>query len=159
MGKCEVTWDEVDLYYKEMRLDNAAQFETIRRKDADAITGPTPAYIDEKHGHGDHNHPALGVTYHAAMMYCRWLSKKTGKVYRLPTEAEWEYAARAGTKTAFSFGDDPKKLDEYAWYMGNSKVEGEAMRHPQKVGLKKPNPWGLHDMHGNVAEYCIDHYD
>ena len=96
--------------------------------------------------HGREGHPVLGITYHAAMQYCRWLSMKTGKVYRLPTEAEWEYAARAGTKTAYFFGDDPAKLGDYAWYADNSDDD------PQAVGKKKPNPWGLYDMYGNVAE-------
>ena len=159
MGKCEVTWDEYDLFRKELAVEERNEQIKLLKTNPDALSGPTPPYADETFDHGRDGKPVLGITYHAAMTYCRWLSKVTKKEYRLPTEAEWEYACRAGTKTTYSFGDDPKQLDAYAWYAGNSKVEGEAMRHPQKVGLKKPNPWGLYDMHGNVAEYCIDHYD
>ncbi len=152
MGKCEVTWDEYDLFRKEMGVDHPDQNDMKLKAKADAITGPTPPYVDESYGHGREGHPALCMTHHAAMEYCRWLSQKTGKVYRLPTEAEWEYAARAGTKTTYFFGDDPKDLDEYAWTAANS----EETTHP--VGKKKPNPWGLHDMYGNMLEWCLDHY-
>ena len=157
MGKCEVTWDEFDQFAfsmdikkkKREGIDPEQQPES--EKLADAITRPTPPYADETFGLGRKGQPVICITHHAAMEYCRWLSTKTGKVYRLPTEAEWEYACRAGTATAYSFGDDPDKIKEYAWYV-------EDCEKPQPVGKKKPNPWGLFDMHGNVAEWCLDHY-
>jgi formylglycine-generating enzyme required for sulfatase activity len=151
IGKCEVTWDEYDQYWK--KQEGAEQPKpTAQDKAADAVSRPTPPYADETFGHGREGNPVICITHHAAMEYCRWLSARTGKSYRLPTEAEWEYACRAGTKTAYSFGDDAKQLGDYAWLAGNS----EEVAHP--VGKKKPNPWGLHDMHGNVAEWCLDQY-
>ena len=93
------------------------------------------------------------MTQHAANKYCQWLSAQTGHFYRLPTEAEWEYAARAGTKTAWFFGNDKTQLKEYAWYFDNAPNFQYA-----KVGLKKPNPWGLYDIYGNVCEWCLDQY-
>jgi formylglycine-generating enzyme required for sulfatase activity len=151
MGKCEVTWDEYDLYWR--TKDEAKPVaQTPADKAADAVSRPTNPYADETFGHGREGNPVLCITHHAAMQYCQWLSLKTDKVYRLPTEAEWEYAARAGTQTAYFFGDDPSKLGDYAWFAKNS----EELAHP--VGKKKPNPWGLHDIYGNVAEWCIDHY-
>ena len=106
----------------------------------------------------DKDCPAAFVSWDDATEFCKKLTQgeMTVKAYRLPTEAEWEYACRAGTTTAFSFGDDISKLGEYAWFDGNAKNIGEEYAH--KVGLKKPNPWGLYDMHGNVLEWCSDRY-
>jgi formylglycine-generating enzyme required for sulfatase activity len=153
MGAKEVTWDEFDQFWRTRPPGQKEDVEPDSPKDADAVTHPTKPYADETWMHGREKHPVLGITYHAAMQYCRWLSLKTGKVYRLPTEAEWEYACRAGTKTAYSFGDDPAKLGDYAWFNDNSNGDS------QEVGTKKPNPWGLYDMYGNVSEYCLDLYD
>ena len=92
-----------------------------------------------------------------AIEFCRKLSKKTGMTVSLPTEAQWEYACRAGTTTTFSFGDDLSKLIDYGWYGGKDAGQKEDYAH--RVGQLKPNPWGLYDMHGNVWEFCRDWYD
>jgi len=151
MGKYEVTWDEFDLFWR-AKPGQKEDKEPESPKDADAVTRPTPPYADETFKKGREGHPVLGITWHAAMQYCRWLSLKTGRLYRLPTEAEWEYACRAGTKTAYFFGGDPQKLGDYAWFADNADEK------TYKVGSKKPNPWGLYDTYGNVSEWCLDRY-
>ena len=118
-----------------------------------ALTGQNPSHFT-----GDSNRPVEKLSCLDAQAYCAALTtreRQAGRLpdrlaYRLPTEAEWEHACRAGTTNRFSFGDDPAAAPDFAWTLENS----ESTTHP--VGLKRPNPWGLHDMHGNVWEWCQD---
>ena len=103
------------------------------------------------------DYPATYVSWDDAVAYCEKLSEKESVTYRLPTEAEWEYACRAETKTTWSFGDDEASLGDYAWHDKNAWDIGEKYAH--QVGLKKPNAFGLYDMHGNVYEWCHDYYE
>ena len=116
----------------------------------DTFTNSTERPRPDDRGWGRGDRPVINVSWEDATAYARWLSEQTGQHYRLPTEAEWEYAVRAGSTTAYSFSDDSSRLDEYAWFDSNS---GEKTH---SVGKKKPNAWGLKDMHGNVWEWVED---
>jgi formylglycine-generating enzyme required for sulfatase activity len=126
------------------------QYEVTFDEYAAFVLGTNDMELPYDWGLGRGSRPVINVRWNDAKAYAGWLSKVSGKTFRLPTEAEWEFAARAGTTTAFSFGDDIKKLNEYAWYFDNS----EGKTHP--VGEKRPNAWGLYDMHGNVWEWVED---
>ena len=182
IGKCEVTWAEYKAFmamydaFKKMQLlstnrdgataEAAAEedWRLVQRHawngqleaewDVDAVTSATPLYDPSfTYGAGDQpSQPAVTMTQFAAKQYTKWLSGITGRDYRLPSEVEWEYAARAGTTTAYSFGGNAEQLGDHAWFDENADYQ----THP--VGEKAPNPWGLHDVHGNVAEWTLDEY-
>jgi len=140
----EVTYDEYILFQ-----DETKDFPPL----PDGITRPSPPYIDFTLGMGKNGgFPANSMSQYAAIMYCKWLYKKTGIFYRLPTEAEWEYACRAGSIAAYPFGEEKDQLKKYAWYKENSENKYHAVK------LLQPNAWGLYDMLGNVAEWTLDQY-
>jgi len=150
MGTHEITWDVFELF-----LDKNFE-EAIAEKslpvEVDGLSRPSIPYLDMTFGMGKENMPAIGMTQYGALQFCKWLYLKTGVFYRLPTEAEWEYAAKAGGIGKYFFGDDESKLNEYAWYAANA----DGSTHP--VGQKLPNPWGLYDILGNVMEWTSDQY-
>ncbi|MBN1466410.1 SUMF1/EgtB/PvdO family nonheme iron enzyme [candidate division KSB1 bacterium] len=169
MAKTELTWNEFDAFYaataKEGRSDTRSQLD----EDVDGITGPTPPYQNPDQGWGRASRPAITMTYYTATVYCDWLSQVTGKRYRLPTEAEWEYACRGGTETPYFFPGDPKKYtSDRLW----NKIFGvdtttiasyvnydeNSLARTVDAHSKKENPYGLLNMAGNVWEFCSDWY-
>lgn len=159
VGKHEVKWDEYQEFMGMYKLFKTFEGRGLRVVDesnmVDAVTAPTELYDPSftfEFGQ-EPLQPAVTMTQYAAKQYTKWLSKISGEQYRLPTEAEWEYACRAGTTTPYSWGEeaDDDTIEQYA-------VFGYGTDGPLPVGSKKPNPFGLYDMHGNVAELCIDEY-
>lgn len=173
MSEIEVTWDQYWAFYGETmsegRTPPSKIYANNSRKDLDAVSGPTPPFGNPDQGWGMGSRPAITMTHYAAEIFCKWLSLKTGKTYRLPTEAEWEYAARGGSQEPYFFGGDPKKyssegflrsifpadtstISSYAVYKENSR------NRTGEPGSVKANPFGLKNMYGNVMEYCSDWY-
>ena len=174
MGKVQVSWDEYWSYHIETSSEGRIPPEIMRERNmqaftADAISGPTPPFGAPSQGWGEGARPAITMTHYSAEIYCKWLSMKTGKKYRLPTEAEWEYAARAGTETPYFFPGNPKKFSSQGWrnkmfgpdtavinsYVVYELNSGSKTHEPSRV---KENPFGLQNMLGNVLEYCSDWY-
>lgn len=139
IGETEITWDVFDIYCYRLDLstEESAQATELESR-------PSKPYGAPDRGYGHDNFPALSMTSHSAQEFCKWLSEKTGKKYRLPTGAEWEYAARAGLTTK-----SYSPIDDFAWHWDN-------IEQTSKVAAKKPNAWGLYDMLGNVMEWTIE---
>jgi len=172
MGEVEVSWDEFWTFFASTMSEGRVDPNIVMAHNAnspDAVTGPTPPFGIPDQGWGSGKRPAITMTHYSASTYCQWLSKVTGKHYRLPTEAEWEYACRAGSETPYFFPGDPKRLSEQGF---RSKIFGadtslisryvvyalNSSGKTQEPGFVKANPFGLKNMQGNVLEYCSDFY-
>ncbi|HEV3486687.1 MAG TPA: SUMF1/EgtB/PvdO family nonheme iron enzyme, partial [Vicinamibacterales bacterium] len=145
----EVTWDA---YLMFMFPDQARETQNPNAL-VDALSRPTAPHLEMSFGRGNSGFPAISMTQYAANKYAQWLSAKTGEFYRVPTEAEWEYACRAG-----STANQPAPLTDYAWFKKNSATAQFTEGTYHKVGTKKPNAWGVYDMLGNVMEWTLDQY-
>ncbi len=146
ISRKEITWDVYDVFVFNLDIEQAALAEI----DADVVTRPSKPYIPPDRGFGHEGFAVISVHFKNVQEFCDWLSVRTGRVYRLPTEDEWEHAARAGGDPKSKYGSIPAdKLSDHAWYAANSKES------PKPVGTKRPNAWGLYDMFGNVQEWVV----
>jgi sulfatase modifying factor 1 len=171
IAEVEVTWDEYMEFYRQTATEGRStdtEGSRLKKEDVDAVTGATPPYGKPDQNWGMGQRPAISMSYHAAETYCRWLSKVTGRQYRLPTEAEWEYACRAGTETPYFFEGDPLKFEKKGLFGNKSDTtvistyviyRGNSQSKTQEPEVVKANPWGLKNMSGNVAEFCSDIYE
>ena len=172
MARVEVTWDEYEVFYAQTAAEGRSSDSRLVADvadDVDAITGATPPWGAPDQGWGRGRRPAITMTHHAAEVYCQWLSVVTGRKYRLPTEAEWEYACRGGKEGAYFFEGDPDDFSESGFWNGIFGADEEpiqshvifAANSRGRTGLPadvKPNPFGLLNMAGNVREFCSDEY-
>lgn len=169
MAKVEVSWDAYLAFFQATGSQGRTEGQVVKNKNVDAITGPTPPWGAPDQGWGKGSMPAITMSWRAANTYCQWLTKVTGKKYRLPTEAEWEYACRGNTTTPYFFEGDPKKFTSKGIF---KKIFGRdttnissrivytenSFSRTKDPALMKENPFGLKNMAGNVAEFCSDYY-
>lgn len=169
MGKVEVTWDEYLAFFRATSSQGRTEGKRVTALKVDAISGPTPPWGAPDQGWGKGTRPAITMTWYAANVYCKWLSQVTGKKYRLPTEAEWEYACRAGTLTPYFFEGNPKNYSSYGFLKKILKPDtaiiasrvvynGNSSGQTEEPSFVLENPFGLKNMPGNVAEFCLDFY-
>ena len=172
MGKIEVSWREYELFYKQTGGEGRSG-DQVRSAEkmpqVDAITGPTPAYGNPDQGWGRGDRPAITMTHFAAQKYCEWLSQVTGKTYRLPTEAEWEYACRGNTDGVYFFAGTPDDIEPKGFLSGFREADTSVINRYVVSGINgggktqppsavQENPFGLKNMLGNVWEFCSDWY-
>jgi formylglycine-generating enzyme required for sulfatase activity len=169
MAEIEVSWSQYLAFFNATGSQGRKEAVEVD-EEKDGVSGATPPWGAPDQGWGKGTRPAITMSHHAAETYCRWLTQVTGRKYRLPTEAEWEYAARGGTSTAYFFEGSPKEFESEGFlkklFGTNTKVisqyviyQENSPNKTQTPDIVSANPYGLKNMLGNVAEFCLDYYD